>query len=64
MTKLLIFEIAERVGLEKHIPEHWGYLGPTEDSCQPRPTPWLFCGNNLEWTMIAAGVVLLELSLR
>lgn len=28
--------------LQRFIPDAWGYLGPTEESYKPRPTPWLF----------------------
>ena len=28
--------------LRRFVPAAWGYLGPTEASYKPRPTPWLF----------------------
>ena len=40
--KSLLFTIAFRYGLENWLPDSWGYLGPTEASYKPRPTPWIF----------------------
>ncbi len=28
--------------LQGFVPDEWGHFGPTEESCKPRPTPWLF----------------------
>jgi hypothetical protein len=48
--KLWIWELAyigldggkEWRWLQRFVPAAWGYLGPTEESYRPRPTPWLF----------------------
>ncbi len=39
-----------------------GYLGPTESSYRPRPTPWLFRDSNDVIALLAVLIVLLWLA--